>query len=196
MEVGQVVRVTGAPSPPHGPGEAYLIPVRIQRGAHQALLDSGCMQTMIHQRLVRSEALVEASSILGREKEPEERDPGRKTAGSRGNAIALPNVKHYPGRCNLLLRETNRVSPEVKGMEEGCHKTADMSIPERCKNNVSLTDVSNSLYVLWISADPICTDNMPLTDNGGSDTSSEPASGYELCDAGRLCPVAEESDPK
>ncbi|KAK0148263.1 hypothetical protein N1851_011803 [Merluccius polli] len=76
MEVGQVVRVTGAPSPPHGPGEAYRIPVRIQRGAHQALLDSGCMQTMIHQRLVRSEALVEASSVLwGEKKEPEERDP-------------------------------------------------------------------------------------------------------------------------
>ena len=64
MEVGQVVRVTGAPSPPHGPGEAYRIPVMIQRGTHQALLDSGCMQTMIHQRLVWSEALVEASSVL------------------------------------------------------------------------------------------------------------------------------------
>ena len=63
MEVGKVVRVTGAPSPPHGPGEAYHIPVRIQRGTHQALFDSGCMQTMIHQRLVRSEALVEASSV-------------------------------------------------------------------------------------------------------------------------------------
>ncbi|KAK0146087.1 hypothetical protein N1851_014658 [Merluccius polli] len=62
----EVVRVTGAPSPPHGPGEAYRIPVRIQRGTHQALLDSGCMQTMIHQRLVRSEALVEASSVLVR----------------------------------------------------------------------------------------------------------------------------------
>ena len=66
MEVGQVVRVIGAPSPPHGPGEAYRIPVRIQRGTHQALLDSGCMQTMIHQRLVRSEALVEASSVVVR----------------------------------------------------------------------------------------------------------------------------------
>ena len=37
--------------------------MRIQRGTYQALLDSGCMQTMIHQRLVRSEALVEASSV-------------------------------------------------------------------------------------------------------------------------------------
>ncbi|KAK0137336.1 Zinc finger protein 24 [Merluccius polli] len=64
MEVGQVVRVTGAPIPPYGPGEAYRIPVRIQWGTYQALLDSGCMQTMIHQRLVRSEALVEASSVL------------------------------------------------------------------------------------------------------------------------------------
>ena len=63
MEVGQVVSVTGAPSPHQGPGEAYSVPVRIQRGTEQALLDSGCMQTMIHQRLVRSEALVEASSI-------------------------------------------------------------------------------------------------------------------------------------
>ena len=45
MEVGQVVRVTGAPLLPHGPGEAYRIPVRIQRGTYQALLDSGCMQT-------------------------------------------------------------------------------------------------------------------------------------------------------
>ena len=25
MELGQVVRVTGAPSPPHGPGEVYRI---------------------------------------------------------------------------------------------------------------------------------------------------------------------------
>ena len=66
MEVGQVVRVTGAPIPPYGPGEAYRIPVRIQRGTYQALLDSGCMQTMIHQRLVRSEALVEASSVAVR----------------------------------------------------------------------------------------------------------------------------------
>jgi hypothetical protein len=63
MEVGQVVRVTCAPSRPHGPGEAYSIPVRIERGMYQALLDSGCMQTMIHQRLVRYEALVEASSV-------------------------------------------------------------------------------------------------------------------------------------
>ncbi|KAK0145666.1 hypothetical protein N1851_015447 [Merluccius polli] len=63
MDVGQVVRVAGPPTPPYGPGEAYRIPVRIQRGTYQALLDSGCMQTMIQQRLVRSEALVEASSV-------------------------------------------------------------------------------------------------------------------------------------
>ncbi|KAK0142195.1 hypothetical protein N1851_020132 [Merluccius polli] len=46
MDVGQVVRVAGPPTPPYGPGEAYRIPVRIQRGTYQALLDSGCMQTM------------------------------------------------------------------------------------------------------------------------------------------------------
>ena len=64
MEVGPVVRVTGAPSAPHGPCEAYSILVRIQWGTtYQALLDSGCMQTTIHQCLVRSQALVEASSV-------------------------------------------------------------------------------------------------------------------------------------
>ena len=63
---GQVIHVAGAPYPPHSPGEAYSILVRIQRGTYQALLDSGCMQTMIHQRLVRSEALVEASSVMVR----------------------------------------------------------------------------------------------------------------------------------
>ena len=30
MEVRQVVRITGALSPPHGPGEAYRILVRLQ----------------------------------------------------------------------------------------------------------------------------------------------------------------------
>ncbi|CAL8315405.1 unnamed protein product [Arctogadus glacialis] len=44
----------GAGRPRHHPGEVYRIPVRIQRGTHQVLLDSGCMQPMIHQRLVRS----------------------------------------------------------------------------------------------------------------------------------------------
>ena len=63
MEVGQVVRVTDAPSPPHVPGEAYRIPVRIQWGTYQALLASVFMQTMIHQRLVRSEAFVEALCV-------------------------------------------------------------------------------------------------------------------------------------
>ena len=66
MEVGQVIRVVGAPSPPHGPGEAYRIPVRVQRGTYQVLLDSGCMQTMVHQRLVRPGVLVEASRVLVR----------------------------------------------------------------------------------------------------------------------------------
>ncbi|KAK0151017.1 hypothetical protein N1851_007843 [Merluccius polli] len=77
MEVGQVVRVTGAPIPPYGPGEAYRIPVRIQRGTYQALLDSGCMQTMIHQRLVRSEALLEASSVAWFDQRERETVPWR-----------------------------------------------------------------------------------------------------------------------
>ncbi|XP_030196184.1 uncharacterized protein LOC115531196 isoform X2 [Gadus morhua] len=34
IEVGQVVRVTGAPSPPHGPGEASRIPVRMDTGGY------------------------------------------------------------------------------------------------------------------------------------------------------------------
>jgi hypothetical protein len=67
MEVGQVVRVTGAPSPPHGPGGAYSIPVRIQRGTYQTLLFSGFRQTMIHQCLVLSEALVEALGCVHRD---------------------------------------------------------------------------------------------------------------------------------
>lgn len=41
----------------------YRIPVRIQGGTRQALLDSGCKQTMIHQSLVQPEALVEASWV-------------------------------------------------------------------------------------------------------------------------------------
>ena len=36
------------------PGEAYRIPGRVQRGTHQALLYSGCMQTMVHQHLAEA----------------------------------------------------------------------------------------------------------------------------------------------
>uniref|UniRef100_A0AAQ4P4Q9 CCHC-type domain-containing protein n=1 Tax=Gasterosteus aculeatus aculeatus TaxID=481459 RepID=A0AAQ4P4Q9_GASAC len=63
MEVGQVIRVAGVPTPSPGPGATYRVPVRIQGGIRQALVDSGCMQSMIHQSLVRPGALVEASRV-------------------------------------------------------------------------------------------------------------------------------------
>ncbi|XP_062415775.1 uncharacterized protein LOC134107852 [Pungitius pungitius] len=63
MEVGQVIRVAGAPSPSPGPGATYRVPVRIQGGTRQAMVDSGCSQSMIHQSLVRPGALVEASRV-------------------------------------------------------------------------------------------------------------------------------------
>ena len=52
MEVGQTIRVAGPPAPSPGPGETYSVPVRIQGGRHQAMVDSGCMQSLIHQNLV------------------------------------------------------------------------------------------------------------------------------------------------
>uniref|UniRef100_A0AAQ4REK5 Gypsy retrotransposon integrase-like protein 1 n=1 Tax=Gasterosteus aculeatus aculeatus TaxID=481459 RepID=A0AAQ4REK5_GASAC len=63
MEVGQTVRVAGPPAPSPGLGATYSVPVRIQGGIHQAMVDSGCTQSMIHQRLVRHGALVEASRV-------------------------------------------------------------------------------------------------------------------------------------
>ncbi|KAM8863332.1 uncharacterized protein AB9W97_018233 isoform 3-T4 [Spinachia spinachia] len=42
---------------------AYCVPVRIQRGRYQAMVYSGYSQSMIHQRLVRPGALVEASRV-------------------------------------------------------------------------------------------------------------------------------------
>jgi len=53
-----VIRVA---EPPASAG-AYMVPVRIQGSIRQALVDSGCMQTVIHQSLVRPGALVEVSS--------------------------------------------------------------------------------------------------------------------------------------
>ena len=61
MEVGQVICVANIPDPPPDPGAAFCIPVRVGNRTHQALLDSGCNQTMIHQCLVRPGALLEAS---------------------------------------------------------------------------------------------------------------------------------------
>uniref|UniRef100_A0A8P4KG28 Gypsy retrotransposon integrase-like protein 1 n=1 Tax=Dicentrarchus labrax TaxID=13489 RepID=A0A8P4KG28_DICLA len=63
MEVGQVIRVAGPPTPSPGPGGTYSVPVRIQGGIHRAMVDSGCTQSIIHQNLVRPGTLVEASWV-------------------------------------------------------------------------------------------------------------------------------------
>ncbi|KAM4562630.1 uncharacterized protein PAE49_011040 [Odontesthes bonariensis] len=63
MEVGQVIRVVGPAAPSAGPGGTYSVPGRIQGGTHQAMVDSGCMQSMIHQNLIRPGALIEASWV-------------------------------------------------------------------------------------------------------------------------------------
>ena len=63
MEVGQVVQVVGPPTSAHGSDGAYCIPVRLQGSEHLALLDSGAMQTLIQQSLVRPEALVGTSWV-------------------------------------------------------------------------------------------------------------------------------------
>lgn len=52
MEVGQVVQVAGPPTPSPGPGGTDSAPVRIQGGKYQAMVDSGCTQSIIHQNLV------------------------------------------------------------------------------------------------------------------------------------------------
>ena len=63
MEVGQVVQVVGPPTSAHGSEGAYCIPVRVQGSEHRALLDSGAMQSLIRQSLVRPEALVMAPRV-------------------------------------------------------------------------------------------------------------------------------------
>ena len=60
MEVGQVVQVVGPPTSAHGSEGTYCILVRVQGSEHQALLDTGAMQSLIRQSLVRPEALVMA----------------------------------------------------------------------------------------------------------------------------------------
>ncbi|XP_069027698.1 uncharacterized protein [Embiotoca jacksoni] len=59
MEAGQMVRVAGPPTPSPGPGAMYRSS-KDPGGTHQAMVDSGCMQSLIHQSLVRPGALVEA----------------------------------------------------------------------------------------------------------------------------------------
>ncbi|KAK0153320.1 hypothetical protein N1851_005002 [Merluccius polli] len=63
MEVGQVIRVVGPPAPSPGPGGTYSVPVRIQGGTHQVMVDSGCMQSIVHQNLIRPGALIEAGGV-------------------------------------------------------------------------------------------------------------------------------------
>jgi len=48
MEVGQVVQVAAASVSAPVPDGRYQIPVKLQGGTHQALLDSGSSQTLIH----------------------------------------------------------------------------------------------------------------------------------------------------
>ncbi len=57
MEVGLLVRVPDSPGA--GPDQAgqYQIPVSIKGGTYQALVDSGCNQTSIHQSLIQQRAL-------------------------------------------------------------------------------------------------------------------------------------------
>uniref|UniRef100_A0A669EMK6 CCHC-type domain-containing protein n=1 Tax=Oreochromis niloticus TaxID=8128 RepID=A0A669EMK6_ORENI len=63
MEVGQVFRVASAPAPSPGPGGTYSIPVRTRGAIRHALVDTGCMQTLVHQSLVRPGALLEAEWV-------------------------------------------------------------------------------------------------------------------------------------
>ena len=63
MEVGAVVQVAGPSAPSPGPEGTYYIPVCMRGSTHQALMDTGCMQTMIHESLVRPGALLEAQYV-------------------------------------------------------------------------------------------------------------------------------------
>jgi len=63
MEMGQVVEVAAASASAPGPDGRHQIPVKVQEGIHQTLLDSRSSQTAIHQSLVRPEALVDASWV-------------------------------------------------------------------------------------------------------------------------------------
>ncbi|KAG1928644.1 interferon-induced very large GTPase 1-like [Pimephales promelas] len=57
MEVGTLVRIPDAPTAAPDQAGLYQIPVSIKGGTYQALVDSGCNQTSIHQSLIRSGAL-------------------------------------------------------------------------------------------------------------------------------------------
>ena len=52
MEVGQGIPVAGPATPSIGVGGTYSVPVRIQGGIRQAMVDSGRTQSIINQNLV------------------------------------------------------------------------------------------------------------------------------------------------
>ncbi len=57
MEVGLLVRVPDSPGAAPDQAGQYQIPVSIKGGTYQALVDSGCNQTSIHQSLIQQKAL-------------------------------------------------------------------------------------------------------------------------------------------
>jgi len=61
MKVGQVVEVAVASASSPGSDGMYQILVKVQSGMHKALLDQG--SSLIHQSLVRPEAMVDVSWV-------------------------------------------------------------------------------------------------------------------------------------
>ncbi len=57
MEVGLLIRVPDSPGAAPDQAGHYQIPVSIKGGTYQALVDSGCNQTSIHQSLMQQRAL-------------------------------------------------------------------------------------------------------------------------------------------
>ncbi|XDV31250.1 hypothetical protein PO909_033983 [Leuciscus waleckii] len=57
MDIGTMIRVPDVQQAAHDQAGRYQIPVSIKGGTYQALVDSGCNQTLIHQSLIQPEAL-------------------------------------------------------------------------------------------------------------------------------------------
>ncbi|KAK0148589.1 Neurotrophin receptor-interacting factor [Merluccius polli] len=103
MEVGQVIRVVGPPAPSPGPGGTYSVPVRIQGGTHQATVDSGCMQSVIHQNLIRPSALIEAGGVdISSVLDPGEPDPSTRV-GDRSQSWARGDAE---GFCLFMISQS------------------------------------------------------------------------------------------
>lgn len=60
---GQVSCIIGLPTPSPSLGEAYHKPVRCQWGTHQAMVDLGCTQTLVHQTMVLPGSLLESEWV-------------------------------------------------------------------------------------------------------------------------------------